>query len=77
MALVAIPHDWSVIGLLGDMVHLPNAILPRLRELLPPEAFTPLVDPSLPDPIDDVPTASTMPFLRVIDNDDGDEPLAG
>jgi hypothetical protein len=42
--VTGIPSDWAVIGLLGDQAHVPRTILPRLRELLPPDAFTPLPD---------------------------------
>ena len=67
--IVGILPNWSVIGLLGDQAHIPNAILPRLRELLPKEAFTPIPDPSIPPPIDFEAYAPSKPMLKVIDGD--------
>ena len=80
--IVGIPEDWSVIGLLGSQIHIPNAIVPRLRELLPKELFTPLPDPHLPAPIDDKPQDNVRPFLRLHDGasvepeDDPESPAA-
>ena len=62
--VTGVPRDWAVIGLLGDQAHVPRTILPRLRELLPPDAFTPLPDLSIPDPIDDALSGSSLVKLR-------------
>ena len=74
--VVSIPYDWAVIGLLGNQIHVPNAILPKLRELLPPDCFTPIPDPSIPDPIDDALPGSMKPMLRVLDGSDPEGPQA-
>jgi hypothetical protein len=62
--VTGVPRDWAAIGLLGDQAHVPRTILPRLRELLPPDAFTPLPDLSIPDPIDDALSGSSLVKLR-------------
>jgi hypothetical protein len=69
--LIGIPPNWSVIGLLGDQVHMPNKILPRLRELLPHEAFTKLPDPEL-DPT--LPPTVDSESLHAPPNDADPEP---
>jgi hypothetical protein len=71
--VIAIPTDWTVTPLFGAEAHMPNPTLDRLKELLPPDAFEPIIDPMLSPPIDDEKPANVRPVLRVHEGG-GDDP---
>ena len=68
LTIIGVPSGWTVIGLLGSEAHVPSAILPELRELLPPGSITrpPSIDGILPP----LPTA----LMTLLDADDPPQP---
>lgn len=66
--ITSIPSGWAVAALYGQEAHLPTETLHRLKEILPIDAFEPIPDPSMPPPLEDMPTP--RPFLRLHDGTD-------
>ena len=69
--VIGIPSGWSVIPLYGQEAHMPTETARRLKELLPADAFEPIIPAYLPPPVDDAPPS--RPMLKVFDRADGDD----
>ncbi len=61
-----------MVPLYGHEVAMPSEVVDRLKEILPPDAFAPVLDPNLPMLEEYEPASPSRPMLRVLD---GDEPI--